>query len=576
MNLQSPFSLSTFPIGLGLTAAAHVHLCKRSMSRTEKQREHYLLHHHVSQLDMLSQSLEDLNALTEMIELLNIVLDRFPGNRTRRVPKRRQDSRRSRNQHRHQTKPSARGPNSTEHNNNNTKNNATTIDYSYAENSTSGSSRSGGGKKVKWETTLGEDTHPLDDQGGIATCEHHGDEDTSRCTRSKTQHRRRSKKSSAVVEIPVEELEEWSETYKALRMTQERCNGRTYEQLRRVMPSSFYLKNELLFSSLLSSATMLRYLFSTERFWSYFAKYLSRLRGLGSWIPTQWRSWSPPTSSYIPWGLAPNNSQATSTAIATTGHGIVDLLASAVTTTASDNAEAKHSSSASVAFAFLPLVPTLFVSGIHFMVAARTQWTLQGMQRDLRRKKQFIKRLEVLSAFLMIREKRLKWLADEVRAFDNEQEEEEARWQHDVVNEDSTTANVMASGWSSSSSSSPSRPRTSAAIPPTLLAHSSNSRIYSLFQGRNNGDHQVSQVQDDNNNSNNQQQQQQGTRQRRNHQAGDPKFYTFGPDLENMDLDLFLRNARERSRILRLEFEAMHQELTLFRELLLPLNPLES
>ncbi|KAF9938600.1 hypothetical protein BGZ65_012552 [Modicella reniformis] len=48
----------------------------------------------------------------------------------------------------------------------------------------------------------------------------------------------------------------------------------------------------------------------------------------------------------------------------------------------------------------------------------------------------------------------------------------------------------------------------------------------------------------------------------------DPKILllTFGPDLEKMDLQLFLNDSAERSRILRLEFEGMRDELLMFRD----------
>ncbi|KAF9282165.1 hypothetical protein BGZ68_006170 [Mortierella alpina] len=90
MNIQAAsLSLSAFPIGLGLTTAAHVHLCKRNIARAEKHRTQYLLQHNISQLDMLSQSLEDLNTLTDMIDDLNTVLERFSGPRTHRRRSRR-------------------------------------------------------------------------------------------------------------------------------------------------------------------------------------------------------------------------------------------------------------------------------------------------------------------------------------------------------------------------------------------------------------------------------------------------------------------------------------------------------
>ncbi|CAO3570898.1 unnamed protein product [Mortierella alpina] len=530
-------SLSAFPIGLGLTTAAHVHLCQRNIARAEKHRSRYLLQHNIAQLEMLSQSLEDLNALTDMIDNINTVLDRFSGPRThKRRPRRPRHPGQPQN-----TTTDAHDP--AQCSLGNTSYEASpesTADPISKDSSKRFSDVLGSRESGPYDD--GDDIVPATHADGPAASEHRAGSSSG----PRTRRHRCAGSSARIVDIPVEELEEWTKVYKTLRVSQEQCNGRTFEQMRRTMPSTFLLKNELVFSFLLSSATMLRFLCSTKGFLAFFAKHTTRLRSLVSWIP--W-PWSPPSTSYIPWGLAPNSSQST-------GQNMDALISG----TANDPAAAR-TSGVSVAFAFLPLVPTLFVSGIHFLAAARSHWTLRNMQKDMDRKKQFIKRLEVLSLFLLIRELRLKWLVEEIEAYDAD---EALREQSEDNDEDAFV--------NSASADPSSATRTGSVDPPTLLAPGLNNRVYSLLQDRQ-GD-----LGSRPRNSNDRRRQQppprsgqQGSRSR-TRASSDLKFSTFGPDLENMDMDLFLRDARERSRILRLEFEGMHQELTLFRGLLLPLR----
>ncbi|KAF9955270.1 hypothetical protein BGZ72_003893 [Mortierella alpina] len=547
MNLQAAsLSLSAFPIGLGLTTAAHVHLCKRNFARAEKHRTQYLLQHNISQLDMLSQSLEDLNALTEMIDNLSTVLERFSGQRTnRRQHKRPKPLGRPRNKASNTQDPAERSHASTSQ--------EASLGYT-ADHTERDSKRHSNEIHRTWED--GGDSGSYDDIIVPAPGHRAGSSSGPR-----THRHRRAGSSAPIVDIPVgrdktqssvirdKELEEWTKVYKTLRVSQEQCNGRTFEQLRQTMPSAFHLKNELVFSFFLSSTTMLRYLCSAKGFSAFFTKHLARFRGLVSWIP--W-SWSPPSLSYIPWGLARNRSQATAQKM--------DILASG---TAND-AGAGRTSGVSVAFAFLPLVPTLFVSGIHFLAAARIRWTLRSMHKDMERKRQFIKRLEVLSLFLLIRELRLKWLVEEIEAYDAEEASKEQSEENDEDNEGGDEDHIMSSTIANQSSAT----RTE----PMLLTQGSSNRVYSLLH-----DNQSNLGSRHRSSNESSQQQPRGSPQQGSRSStrmpGEMKFSTFGPDLENMDMDLFLRSARERSRILRLEFEGMHQELTLFRGLLLPLRP---
>lgn len=165
---------------------------------------------------------------------------------------------------------------------------------------------------------------------------------------------------------------------------------------------------------------------------------------------------------------------------------------------------------------YLPLVPTLFVSGLHFVAYARTQFALNKIRKDTKEQVLFARRLSLLSAFLLVREKRLNWMVEEIKSYEKEHSTSED-------GEYSSRNGV---------------PR------PLVLVQNSHQRVVNLLTGERND------------------------RQRREHHRRlpsiDPSMFSFGPDLENMDLDKFLQDPFERAKILRLELEAMREELVVF------------
>ncbi|KAF9164641.1 hypothetical protein BGX21_003439 [Mortierella sp. AD011] len=307
---------------------------------------------------------------------------------------------------------------------------------------------------------------------------------------------------------------------------------------------------------------MLRYVVSNERFYTFFSKYTSRLRRLLSLF--KWGPLSPPNSLYIPWGLASSRG----------GQRMVSASSAGPDTMTNTG----QGSSVSMAFALLPLVPTLFVSGMHFFAAARAQWVVHHIQKENRTQTQFLRRLSVVSIFLSIREQRLTWLAQRIREFEDaeleKQDDEEYEDVSEDINENDDGGDENNTGNGSEQTDRDRRPVVMTGIPsegpvrPRYLAHDAHSHVYSMLQGERSNEwpHDQFQSLDNINSSNNGQN---GTvPNHRPHPSIDVRLFplAFGPDLKNMDLTLFLNSPQERKRILRLEFEGMRDELTAFRD----------
>ncbi|KAG0345011.1 hypothetical protein BG004_004026 [Podila humilis] len=401
------FSITTVPIGLGLTAAAHVYLFTRSLAKTSEQYKLYHLQQQQQDVERVTQSLEHLVSLGEIVDLLTKTTSKFP------------------------EKSDSTHPHST-------TNIVTTVQSSSSQN------------------------------------EH---------ARSDTKSRR-SRRQPVV--ISVVEMEEWIQAYEELRQSQQVYMVKSFRQINNMDLSFFKLKNNLGLSFALSGATLLRYLGSNAKFLSTFSKRLPRVSRYLS------RVWS---MIAIPWRWPSQNQQVAINEAATT------------------------SPSTSVAWMFIPLVPTLIISGLHFFACARTQWILNEVRNHAHEQMQFVRRLPLLCGFLFVREKRLKWMVQEIRAFE----------------EDQATMGEDGGGGGGQSTGRSDAPR------PTTRYRNSHQQVESIPNGAS-----------------------QNGPQRQEQPLIDPSVYSFGPDLENMDVEKFLRDPDERVRILRLELAAMYDELSIF------------
>ncbi|KAF9409298.1 hypothetical protein BGZ94_002000 [Podila epigama] len=154
----------------------------------------------------------------------------------------------------------------------------------------------------------------------------------------------------------------------------------------------------------------------------------------------------------------------------------------------------------------------------------RTQIVLDEIRKDYNDRLRFARRLSLLSAFLLIREKRLTWMVDEIKSY----EEEQAQASENEV------GHVMRNK-----------------IPrPKVLVQTSHQRVISLLHTERHNQGQQREL-------------------HRRLPSVDPSMFSFGPDLEAMDLDKFLQDPYERARIIRLELEAMREELLVFGKVIM-------
>ncbi|KAF9930659.1 hypothetical protein FBU30_000199 [Linnemannia zychae] len=66
---------ASFPVGLGLTAAAHIYLSNLSWSKTAKYQQRYLAHQRPFNAHILSVSLQDLEKLSSTLQLLDTTIE---------------------------------------------------------------------------------------------------------------------------------------------------------------------------------------------------------------------------------------------------------------------------------------------------------------------------------------------------------------------------------------------------------------------------------------------------------------------------------------------------------------------
>lgn len=229
-----------------------------------------------------------------------------------------------------------------------------------------------------------------------------------------------------------------------------------------------------------------RYFAST----SMFARYGSWVSSYGRWIGNKISSLFLPRSSLVPWGLAPNTST-NSTPTPSGGSFIPTLL--------------------------LPLVPTVCLATMHFSMACLSRWAITSMHSDIVRQLRTAGRAITILELLSYREKRLSWIINEIRAYEQVQDDGDA-YESDESN---------SSLWSDRHKGSPSSLRSwhVQAPPPATVLHPHYKSITKRKQKK------------------------------------DFK-------LEDLDMIQFLSDPIERDRILRMELQAMAEEQRMYLEIL--------
>lgn len=275
LPIQHGFSLTSLPIGLGLTTAAHVHLFNRSLAKTQEQRQHYQAHQQLREIEMIVQSLQDMANLTEIIELLNITLEKFPdyhsGRARRRQKFKRVDphftARKSTVKERRRSvdvtntdvslkgkeKATTQGPNNTGHENGVTIKETTPIVEPFEAIEAK--------ETAEATEAISESSEPVIGKPKTRT----RGEGSTRSRRSKkfepviiTTGKQRSNAGpwwyliflTPLLMQLVDDLEQWIEAYKKFRLSQEECMKKSYQQMNSVDFSFFKLRNNLCLSFL--------------------------------------------------------------------------------------------------------------------------------------------------------------------------------------------------------------------------------------------------------------------------------------------------------------------------------------
>ncbi|KAF9438157.1 hypothetical protein BGZ76_009447 [Entomortierella beljakovae] len=528
--------------GLGLAAAAHVHLFNWSFGKIEAENAKFIHHETNSKIDCAAQTLLGLDSLSELLDLANAELLLLPESHSRSRGSR--ESGKSRLNQKDKNKGKAK----------------VEID---ATNSTASANHN---QRQDPSRVLNENL-----------TNYHGGASSSSTKRYSVQrHRRssrevrRSTKRRLGCDFSADSLERWSDAYEALRKSQETFMKLALQRMKQAEPFYFCLLNDQAISVLLGSVTALHYVLSTERFSAFLSKCSYRL---GSFF--NWSSLTPLRRLYIPWGLGPRRSI-----------GAERVLETAIDVKSTSGVGPRANSYVSIACAFLQLAPTIFITGIHFFAATKAQLALYRIHKENQRQVKYTRRLSVISTFLSIREQRLRWLAREMREFEEaavdegQDEDDDEDEYEDIVhslNDGPDESNLETregcpersdQGTSVSEMRPIPTPTIDNSVRPRYLAGDVHYRIFSLLQGGRgsgwpqNGSH----GQESNDNRNERLQSHQFRQANTSLQL---LRGAFGPDLRNMNLDVFLNCPEERRQILRLEFEGIREELMLFRDMAL-------
>ncbi|KAG0300796.1 hypothetical protein BGZ98_008858 [Dissophora globulifera] len=535
LAIPSSFSLANFPVGLGLVAAAHVHLVRDSLGFTAERRKTCSIFQTISKLENLARTFEDLESLTELIKIVDMVLQRFPERRHHR------------------------------HSRHSTRAHGTTRPKRRRDGKLSKSTRIGG-KEHKEGDDKGKRVVPIELDDATQPAYSLVDEGPSRLLHPGTKHSsddfREASKEKLEVEVSREELEQFSSAYKALRESQLSYVEEVMKRSGRTYPLAMTLTYNAQLSFLLGSLTMLHYIFSTGKFSVIYSRIAAWLPNVGSWLGRRAHVSPSPTSvSFIQQRVQAAASSGSRTGAADTGTG----------------AASGSLSISSTAVAFLPLVPTLLMSGMHFLAAAKTQWVIREIQNELQQERHYSRRLHVVSKFLLLREKRLEWLATEIKIFEEAKRVAEESYEDLELDDDDLDeqGDVPIEAAGSTSASPPLKRR----VRPQNYTFGAHNAVYSLLLDQSKFDSFTRNRQDQMNaltqrrmheeSGRGEIQQEGGNLESRRPAEWELFKFSFGPNLEDMDLSLFLNSRQERRRILRQEFEGMREELVLLRTTML-------
>ncbi|KAG0231596.1 hypothetical protein BGW42_008747 [Actinomortierella wolfii] len=524
---QQRWSLNNFPIGIGLAAAAHLHMRNKFRAIADQQERGHLIRRNVLSLNQVLGAIDDLRDLDNAIQMLDKAIAELEGKRPQgkngdhlnRNPSRRQRMLDQRRKARENTQFVHADDTSnvvmTE------IGNGIRIEFSRVPRLL--------GDDTPWETDSDEEQSSLEDDSD-----------------------KPYQPSQSTMKRPMPDLAKWSSTCQELRKSRDASIEKTIRQVA-TFESLLVGLDKSYFSAICWTATaIIRYAITTDPI----SNAVGRIIAGAHWVATRLKFWS-------------SNSNVRSTSSAATAIAL----------------KLQHSTS----FLFLPLVPTILISGMHFMVAARARWIISKIQRTYRESMIIAKRHSIAATLLSIRQERLEWLQKEIEAFERAEERGAQTDRRDgsqsgsSATDDSNSTgsrnntnnnyinnnnnrhhptpdrrvqlaieqfnNAVRAGLRTTLGSSPnndhSRQRTSSSGArsdtnlPTATATSSTSSNSTPDLADRTGRHYV---------------------------LKNPGIQMLGPDLFTMDLEAFLRDPQERRRILRLEAKAMRTDLRLMRK----------
>ena len=235
----------------------------------------------------------------------------------------------------------------------------------------------------------------------------------------------------------------------------------------------------------LGSMVAVRYFVSTSIFTRYGSWMVSYGRRIGNKISSLFL----PRTSLVPWGLAPNTSM---------------------------NSPPTPSGGSFIPTLLLPLVPTVCLATMHFSMACLSRWAITGMHSDMVRQLRTAGRAITILELLSYREKRLNWIINEIRAYEQVQDD------GDAYESDGSTSTMSSDLHEGSPSSL--RSWQVQAPPPAAVLHPHYKSITKRKQ-------------------------------------------RLDFRLEDLDMIQFLSNPMERDRILRMELQAMADEQRMYLEI---------
>ncbi|KAG0047711.1 hypothetical protein BGZ83_007282 [Gryganskiella cystojenkinii] len=308
--------------------------------------------------------------------------------------------------------------------------------------------------------------------------------------------------------INADDLERLRDLYKECRKDREHIKNTTLGFLVKIDRGFLEMRTSALLSTILGGVVALR---------SLFARYGTRIVSFGERIGNKISHLFLPRTSLVPWGFGSNTTNTSQHSNSVAAHTFIPTL-------------------------LLPLVPTICLSVMHFAMTSITRWAISNMRRETRRTVRMANRAITTLELIEYREKRLTWIIDEIRAY--EQTLAELEEQQGATTSDSDSDETSSPSTPSTPSPRPTRPfalsdqdafkqaadfalRPWRVQSPPPSAASAPVTFYRVFLKR-------------------------------------PKRQEL--ELENLNMNKFLSEPQERDRVLKIELKAVAEEQRLFFE----------